>query len=207
MALPRGQVDRFGNPIPPNQSVKVFINADGTVPRQRETVKLDSTLTATDDPDSQATILSATGAPFVVLSNTVFTGASVTIPFTANTYKRIDVTIDWGAGTLDTIALTGMDAAKYNNGFNYATGIASANTSDLDNWPKPAGSTAGKGFAKFTVSVPPAPALKGLEFNGCYVNIPATIRGVHTDTTHDPTAIVVTFDASRTGYVYAIGYK
>jgi len=143
----------------------------------------------------------------VLLASAAFTGASYTISFAANTYKRITVDIDWGAGTLDTIAMTGMSAGSYNNGFNYATTIASANTAGLDNWPKPAGASAGVGSASFVFTLPPAPALKSMKWQGVYVIIPVTEHGLSTDTTHDPTAIVFTFDASRTGYVYARGYR
>ncbi len=69
MALPRGQVDRFGNPIPANQSVKVWINADGTVPQQRETVKLDANIVASDDAATQATVLTVTGAAASAISS------------------------------------------------------------------------------------------------------------------------------------------
>lgn len=69
MALPRGQVDRFGNPIPANQSVKVWINSDGTVPQQRETVKLDAAIVASDDAATQATVLTLTGTVASAISS------------------------------------------------------------------------------------------------------------------------------------------
>ena len=74
MAIARGQTDRFGNPIPANPGSKIFVNSDGSVLQQRETVKLDPNIVASDDADTQATVLSIVGTivtsqPFSVKGN------------------------------------------------------------------------------------------------------------------------------------------
>lgn len=53
-------VDRFGNPVPAVPGYKVIVNSDGTVMRQRGTLKLPATLVATDDSASDATVITPT---------------------------------------------------------------------------------------------------------------------------------------------------
>lgn len=143
------------------------------------------------------------------LKSEAFTAASVTISFQANAYKRIDITVDWGAGTLSNVALTGMAAGSYNQeqvfGSNAAPG--SSGITGANNWAIAASS--GPGSAVIFLSLPPAPARKGLTMD--VVQIGGTMVGMsayctNTDTANDPTAVVITFDASRTGHVYAVGY-
>ncbi len=56
------QSDRFGRPIPAEPGYKVIINNDGEVMQMRTTLYLDDTITATDDPDSDATRLHGGGS-------------------------------------------------------------------------------------------------------------------------------------------------
>lgn len=56
-----GQVDRFGQPVPSEPGYVMFINEDGTQPRMRIRVTLDNTLIASDNPNSDATMLMARG--------------------------------------------------------------------------------------------------------------------------------------------------
>ncbi len=107
MALPRGQVDRFGNPIPANQSVKVWINADGTVPQQRETVKLGTGITATDDPDTQATILAVPGGGATGIT-------SLTTDVVATGPGAADATIQPGVVTNAKLATMAANTVKAN---------------------------------------------------------------------------------------------
>ncbi len=95
-----GQVDRFGRPIPADPGYKEIINADGEVLQMRTTLFLDETITATDDPDSDATRLHGT-PPAPVFSNVVETIENVsalrTYAVTATTYKTIIRTRQYGA--------------------------------------------------------------------------------------------------------------
>ncbi len=94
-----GQTDRFGRPIPADPGYKEIINYDGEVLQMRTTLFLDETITATDDPDSDATRLHGT-PPAPVFSSMVETIDSVsalrTYVVTANTYKTILRTRQYG---------------------------------------------------------------------------------------------------------------
>ncbi len=68
-----GQEDRFGRPVPADPGYKEIINSDGSVAQMRTTLFLDATLTATDDPDSDATRLSANGGGAGTITRTVDT--------------------------------------------------------------------------------------------------------------------------------------
>lgn len=52
-----GQVDRFGQPIPASPGYQTILNPDGTQPRMRNILRLGTGITATDDPNSDATDL------------------------------------------------------------------------------------------------------------------------------------------------------
>jgi len=152
-------------------------------------------------PPSPAIVLPVTGP---------FTAASITIAFAANAYKRIDITVDWNAGTLSNVALTGMAAASYNQeqvfGSNAAPG--SSGITGANNWAIAASS--GPGTALMFLAIPPAPSRKGMTLD--VVQTGGTMVGLsaycmNTDAANDPTAVVLTFDASRTGYIYAVGYQ
>lgn len=141
------------------------------------------------------------------LMSTAFTAASVTISFQANAYKMIAVNLDINGGYINTVAMTGLTAGTYyyeNITGSVATPGASGATSQ-NNWV-PAGTT-GVTSAKLDFNVFPAPAKKAVLFQSMSGGSLTVAGGGHsTDTTNDPTAIVITFDASRTGYVYAVGY-
>lgn len=59
---PRGQVDRFGNPIPAGQSYATIINSDGSVLPPQKIISLDPSVTAIDDPVTGSTKLAANAA-------------------------------------------------------------------------------------------------------------------------------------------------
>ncbi len=58
MAFTRGQVDRFGRPIPASPGYQVLINADGSEVQQRNRLILPAGLVASDSDDSDASSLS-----------------------------------------------------------------------------------------------------------------------------------------------------
>jgi hypothetical protein len=153
---------------------------------------------------------SPTAAPELLLS-TAFSAASQTITFPANKYKKIDVFLDTDNGGITTVAMTGLDPATYETAWN-ATGStgggAPGGNNAANNWTTNISGT--RTTAEFSFKTPPAPAKKALRFSGTYIfggNVfQVSGSGDSTDVTHDPTAIVITFDAVRAGYIYALGY-
>jgi hypothetical protein len=158
-----------------------------------------------------AQIAAATAAfPVDVVMSQAFSAGSITIPFTANKYKRLDVNIDVDAGTISTIALTGMAAGSYGQEQLFGSNSTAAAGASLaaNSWA--IAPTTGRGTFAMVFSLPPAPALKGLtlstvQLGGTTVGL--TEFAINTDAVNDPTGIVLTLNASHAGYIYAIGYK
>lgn len=57
MSFTRGQVDRFGRPIPPSPGIQILINDDGSEVQQRNRLILPASLVATDSEDNDASVL------------------------------------------------------------------------------------------------------------------------------------------------------
>ena len=140
-----------------------------------------------------------------------FSASSITIPFNANQYRRLSVKLDIDGGYIASIKLTGLSTGTYNYEQVYGNGVvpASAGLDSQNEWVPP-GTSAPTNF-NIDVSLPPAPTKKGIVVNhiqstGATI-IGGTLTGNSSDITHDPTAIVITFDTTRSGYLYALGYK
>jgi hypothetical protein len=152
----------------------------------------------------------------VILARNAFTAASVTLSFSKNAFKRITVMLCWDAGGISNIGLTGMSAGTFLYNFTYSAGAGTQNASGItvaaNNWAiSTASGATSPGSGIFDFILPPAPARKSFVFNeqdGFTGANPITRAGggQSSDVTNDPTAIVFTLDASRTGYVHAVGY-
>ena len=150
----------------------------------------------------------AASVPCSKLLDQSFSAASVTIPFTANQYKKIDVNISINGGYLNTIAMTGLSAASYYYESVYGSSATpgAANGAAQDSWVPPG--TSGITSADISFNLFPAPSQKSVFLQSMSAGtIGVAMSGQSTDVTHDPTAIVITFDTSRVGYIYAVGWK
>ena len=143
----------------------------------------------------------------VQLLSQTFNTSSITLSFAANQFKVITVYFDINGGFINTIAMTGLTAGTYyyeNITGSVATPGASGATAQ-NSWV-PAG-TSGVTSARLEFNVFPAPAKKAVLFQSMSGgSLTVAGAGHSTDTTNDPTAIVITFDATRVGYIYALGY-
>lgn len=146
--------------------------------------------------------------PRRIAEGTYSAAASITIPFSANAYRKIVVSLDWDAGGIETVALTGLAASSYTWAANYAFSNASGGflgAASANNWQlaTSAGATS-QGGGELTFDLPAAPRKKTMRFaeSDLFTGSTAVVRqgaGFSSDTTNNPTAIVITFDANRSG--------
>lgn len=144
--------------------------------------------------------------------------SSISISFAANTYRKIQVSLNYTTGCPCTVTLAGLSAGTYNWIILYTVnaslgGMAAENSNDWG--ASNLGGNGTGGMVNFTVDLPPAPQTKGMVWDhdgqqdpsapGYEIGRQARCRS--SDTTHDPTAIVLTMTGgSGTGYYTAWGY-
>lgn len=145
-------------------------------------------------------IIGAPPTDGTLLYDVTGSAATITIPFAANAYTRIEyyLSVESNAFGGTVMTLTGLTANSYNVGGTngYAAGAAG--------WLL-MGDTGPFDF-QGTIWLPAAPRRKS-HFSGFSTNAGAGIqRGKSTDVTNDPTAIVVAFGAVYTYRAIFRGY-
>lgn len=155
--------------------------------------------------------------PTVFASGGFSAVSSVTIPFAANAYRRLELYLTWDTSGVDGLTLTGLAAGSYSwtdvylftggsVGSNAGTAQNSWNESTVFTSPMPAA-------LKLTIEIPPAPALKmfqgvtiGKEPGGAARVISRSYVGISTDATNDPTGLVIHFAAAVSGSYSVVGW-
>ncbi len=221
MAFTKGQVDRFGRPIPASPGIQVLINADGSEVQQRNRLILPASMVVSDSPDNDASSIALDAGPALIAAgyslpisvhNAAYSGTVITSnTWVADLFRRIEVHLknDTGNTTSIMLALAGITAGTY-----YTSGLAIAaatnqSYSAQNGWKI---DTSSAGGVNASVDANIACKNRGAEKKITGISAQDTGQGfVFTGTCLDPTnpatGLVITFSTACTGWLEVIGYK
>jgi len=214
MSFIKGQVDRFGRPIPASPGYQVLINADGSEVQQRNRLIIPASLIAADSPDNDATSLSTSPSviPDKIFNAAIASAASWSVAFTAGKYRRIEVHVktNAGSGNTVTVKLDGLSAGTYytSSAKLAAVGAGSAQSAQ-DGFVVDATTGAGSPF-QLDVNAQIATDGSGRTMNGIATlnnSLGWAMTGVSIDTTHDVTGVTIVFSTAAAGWLEVIGYQ